>query len=253
MGEVIVVASGKGGSGKTTVTAALSCSLAMRGKRVIAVDADIGLRNLDLALGLSDRTVFDFLDVINGRCALEKASVCHPLLPSLSLLAAPQLSCGELVRVFTPETAYGIRAVCAELSRQYDYVFVDSPAGIGQGLLLAAAGAASALLVVTPDLASVRDADQAAEVLSSIGVERQRLIVNRVRPPLIKKGGAMNIDDVIDAVSVQLMGIIPEDESVTEALNAGRPLCMGKSPAARAAANIARRLCGERVELLKLR
>jgi len=253
MGEVIVIASGKGGSGKTTVTAALSCSLAMRRKRVMALDADVGLRNLDLALGLADRAVFDFLDVINGRCSLEKASVCHPLVQSLYLLAAPQLSYGELAQAFTPEVMDGMRALCSELSRHYDYVLVDSPAGIGPGLLLAAAGASSALIVATPDLACVRDADQAAEVLLSLGIERQRLIVNRVRPSLIDRGGALNIDDVIDGISVQLIGVIPEDESVTACLNAGQPLPLGKSRAARAVGNIARRLCGERVELMKLR
>lgn len=253
MGEVIVIASGKGGSGKTTITAALSCNLAMRGKRVMALDADVGLRNLDLALGLADHAVFDFLDVINGSCSLEKASVRHPLVPSLYLLAAPQLSYGEFAQVFTREVMEGMRALCSELSRHYDYIFVDSPAGIGPGLMLAAAGATSALIVATPDLACVRDADQAAEVLLSIGIEKQRLIVNRVRPSLIDRGGAMDIDDVIDDVSVQLIGVIPEDESVIACLNAGQLLPMGKSHAAKAVDNIARRLCGERVALMKLR
>lgn len=253
MGEVFVVASGKGGSGKTTVTAALACCFAMGRKRVLALDADIGLRNLDLALGLSDRAVFDCFDVLYGRCTLEKACLRHSLLTTLHLLAAPQLSSDEITAAFRPEVMEGMRALCGALRQRYDYVLIDSPAGIGPGLRLAGAGADSAIMVVTPDAACVRDADQAAGVLFALGIERQHLIVNRVRPALIRRGDCLNIDDVIDGVSVQLLGLIPEDGRVASALNAGCPLPLEKSPAARAVMNIARRLTGERVKLMRLR
>lgn len=253
MGKIYVIASGKGGTGKTTITAALSSYFAIKQKRVLALDADIGARNLDIALGLSGKTVFDFFDILCGRCSIEKTLLFHPVLPSLHLLAAPQFLSDEFENIFTPKIVEQFKNLTDILNEKYDYIFIDGPAGIGPGLKLAAAGADASIIVATPDTAAVRDADQAVAALTGFGISHQRLIVNRVKPSLIRKGGCMNIDDVIDGVSIQLIGVIPDDPCVISAFNAGRILPLEKSPAAHAVINIAKRISGERVKPLQIR
>lgn len=246
MSEVIAVASGKGGVGKTTVVAGLSACLAAMGYKVLAVDADIGLRNLDIALGMSDMTALDFGDVLAGRTSFEKAAVSHYEFKNLFLLNAPN------VMPDAEDTEF------AEMIRHaksgFDYCFIDCSAGLGRSLRMAAASADRAVIVTTPDIASLRDAAQTAELFEQYGVSKIGLIVNRVRPRLIEKGEAPNIDDAMDASGVPLLGIIPEDERVISGTNHGKPIVMtATGGAALAFYNISRRITGKKIPLMKIK
>lgn len=245
MGEVIVVASGKGGVGKSTVTAGLSCALAFRGYKILAVDADIGLRNLDIMLGLEDRSLFNIADVLTGRCSLSKAIIPHDDISKLHFLPSSQLASPDDIK---PDM---MRGLCERLSNEYDFVFIDSPAGIGNGFYNAIAGASRAIIVSTPENTAIRDADRAAGIIIDNGVADAKLVINRVRPDLIKKKLVANIDQVIDGVSLQLIGLMPEDENVLIMNNRGKSIVTIKSPAAKAINNIASRLEGENVPLYR--
>lgn len=248
MSRAICVASGKGGTGKTSVASGIACTLAALGKRVIVLDADVGLRNMDIVLGVSDAALFDFTDVISGNVELSRALLQHPLIENLRLLSAPL---GEFAG---RETTVGeMASLVSDMKKLCDFVIIDCPAGLDFGFKLAAAAADSALLVATPDTVSLRDAQLTRFALKSRGINDIRLVVNRVRPSLMRRFQTANIDEAIDKTNTQLIGIVPEDKNVIAAANSGRLIFTNlRSPAAKAYRNIARRICGENVPLLKI-
>ena len=244
MGTVITVTSGKGGTGKTTVTGGVASCLARLGKTVLCIDMDIGLRNLDISLGLSDRALMDFADVALGNCPLARAAVSHPDLPNLSLLTAP-------MRLPPYVTAGSIRALLRTARDRYDYIFIDCPAGLGPGFQLATCGADRALVVATNDASSLRDAQRAVEELYHL--RQVHLVMNRIQPKLLRELRT-TIDDAMDAAGLPLIGVIPEDRRVILAANMGRPLILeGRRGAANACLNIAKRIEGYRVPIMRIR
>ena len=244
MGTVITVTSGKGGTGKTTVTGGVASCLARLGKTVLCIDMDIGLRNLDISLGLSDRALMDFADVALGNCPLARAAVSHPDLPNLSLLTAP-------MRLPPHVTAGSIRALLRTARDRYDYIFIDCPAGLGPGFQLATCGADRALVVATNDASSLRDAQRAVEELYRL--RQVHLVMNRIQPKLLRELRT-TIDDAMDAAGLPLIGVIPEDKRVILAANMGRPLILeGRRGAANACLNIAKRIEGYRVPIMRIR
>ena len=244
MGTVITVTSGKGGTGKTTVTGGVASCLARLGKTVLCIDMDIGLRNLDISLGLSDRALMDFADVALGNCPLARAAVAHPDLPNLSLLTAP-------MRLPPQVTAGSIRALLRTARDRYDYIFIDCPAGLGPGFQLATCGADRALVVATNDASSLRDAQRAVEELYHL--RQVHLVMNRIQPKLLRELRT-TIDDAMDAAGLPLIGVIPEDRRVILAANMGRPLILeGRRGAANACLNIAKRIEGYRVPIMRIR
>lgn len=244
MGTVITVTSGKGGTGKTTVTGGVASCLARLGKTVLCIDMDIGLRNLDISLGLSDRALMDFADVALGNCPLARAAVSHPDLPNLSLLTAP-------MRLPPHVTAGSIRALLRTARDRYDYIFIDCPAGLGPGFQLATCGADRALVVATNDASSLRDAQRAVEELYHL--RQVHLVMNRIQPKLLWELRT-TIDDAMDAAGLPLIGVIPEDRRVILAANMGRPLILeGRRGAANACLNIAKRIEGYRVPIMRIR
>lgn len=247
MGSTICVSSGKGGTGKTSITAGIASCLCALGYNVIVLDADIGLRNLDLALGLNERAVFDFSDVVLERATLSQALVPHHSISNLFLLAAPF---GTDLPDISKEQ---MQALLKSISELCDFCIIDCPAGIGPWLDVIASVSDRALMVATPDNASLRDAGITRKFLKSRGVGDIRLVLNRVRPKLINKMRAVNIDDAIDLTGIQLIGIVPEDQTVIACANHGEPVVFHmNSYAARAYRNIARRVIGERVPLMKI-
>ncbi len=247
MARVICFASGKGGTGKTSVSSGVACCLAALGKKVVILDADIGLRNMDIVLGVSDSALFDFTDVISGNVELSRALLPHPLVENLWLLSSPLGSSGAEVSV--EEMA----ALISEIREICDFCIIDCPAGLDLGFKLAAKTSDEAVLVCTPDLVSLRDASLTRQALVSSGVSSVRLVVNRVRPSLIKRLCASNIDDAIDKTGAQLLGLVPEDQTVISSQNQGLLVFSDlKAPAAKAYRNISRRLCGDRVPLMKI-
>ena len=248
MGQCIAVVSGKGGTGKTSFTAGVGEALALSGRRVLCLDCDVGLRNLDLALGLSDRALMDFSDVAQGRCSLESAVVEHPRLPGLFLRTAPVRTRGRPV----PETQ--MAALRAEVRKRYDFCLLDAPAGLGTGFLLATASADRAVVVTTTDPSSLRDAQHTVMELDRFGSGKLHLVVNRVRKKLLRSMHA-TIDDAIDKAGLPLIGVVPEDDALLLSLTRGTPLLLAssQSPAAWAYRNIAARLQGGRVPLLRIK
>ena len=247
MGQVIVITSGKGGVGKTTTTANLGTALAKQGKSVVLLDADIGLRNLDLILGLENRIVFDLTDVCEGRCRMKQAMIKDKRFPNLMLMPAAQTKDKDAVK---PEQ---MRDLCRQLSKEYDYVFVDCPAGIEQGFHNAIAGAASAIIVTTPEVSAVRDADRIIGKLGASDVAESVLVINRIKPEMVERGDMMDKTDIIDILAIRLLGIIPDDEGVIISSNRGEPIVLNEEAlAGKAYMNIARRLNGEDVPLLDL-
>jgi len=245
--RIITITSGKGGVGKTTATANISVALGMRGQRVVAVDADIGLRNLDIVMGLENRIVYDLVDVVEGRCRLRQAMVRDKRLPELYLLPAAQ------TRDKTAVTPEQMVEVCEELRPEFDFILVDSPAGIEQGYHNAMAPADEAIVVTTPEVSAVRDADRIIGMIEAAEKERSRLLINRVRIEMIRREDMLNIDDVLDILAIELLGIVPEDEEIIVATNRGRPLALeNHARAGEAFSNIARRLLGEDVPLITL-
>lgn len=245
MGDVIVITSGKGGVGKTTTTANIGTGLALQGKKVVLVDADIGLRNLDVVMGLENRIVYDVVDVVEGNCRLKQALIRDKRYESLYLLPAAQTRDKNAVN---PEQ---MKELCSELVQEFDYVIIDCPAGIEQGFRNAIAGASQAIIVTTPEVSAVRDADRIIGLLESEGKNNPKLIINRIRPAMVKKGDMMDIDDIIDILSIDLLGIIPEDEYIIISTNRGEPAVANPvSIASIAYKNIVRRLLGENVPLM---
>ncbi len=247
MGEVLVITSGKGGVGKTTTAANLGTGFALSGKRVALIDADIGLRNLDVVMGLENRIVYDLVDVVEGNCRLKQALIRDKRYETLYLLPAAQTRDKNAVN---PEQ---MKQLCEELSREFDYVIIDCPAGIEQGFRNAIAGATEAIIVTTPEVSAVRDADRIIGLLESEGKSDPKLIVNRIRPQMVKKGDMMDIDDIIDILAIDLLGVIPEDEYIVISTNRGEPaVTQPGSMASTAYKNIVRRLSGETVPLMSL-
>ena len=240
MSEIILIASGKGGTGKTAVTAALACALAGEGKKVAAVDCDFGLRNLDIALGLAENVVFDIGDVLSGRVELERALLAHPDFPGLYLLPSTAVS-GERFG----EEEFGQMA--DRLREEFDVVLLDAPAGIGSGLRFIAPEAQRAFIVTTPDTPCLRDSAAAVGVLEELGLSDIRLILNRVDKRRLKKGSSWTVDASMDELGLRLFGIVREDRAVADAFSAGVPLLAVKSKAGPDIAVIAGRLCGKRV------
>ncbi len=244
MGIVITVTSGKGGTGKTSVTGGVAAALALRGRRVLCVDMDIGLRNLDIVLGLNDRALMDFSDVALGRCPLSWAAVDCPGVKGLSLITAPL----SLPEGLTPDS---VRALLDTARGAYDYIFIDSPAGLGAGFRLAVCGCDRALVVATSDASSLRDAQRTVTELSH--VRQVHLVVDRVQPRLLRRLRA-TIDDAMDAAGLPLLGVVPEDPQVMLCANLGRPLLVqGSRGAAQACRNIAARLEGRQIPIMRIR
>jgi septum site-determining protein MinD len=241
-GRRIVVTSGKGGVGKTTTTANLGAALAQRGKRVVLVDADIGLRNLDLVMGLEKRIVFDIVEVVEGRCRLRQALIRDKRFgESLAILPAAQ------TRDKTAVSENQFAAVIDELAEFSDYVLIDCPAGIEHGFRNAVAGAREALVVTTPEVSAIRDADRVIGKLGERGMPL-RLIVNRVRPEMVRAGEMLSVDDVCEILSAELIGIVPDDEEIIDTTNRGEPVVLtAESRLAEVFVKIARRLEGELV------
>jgi len=247
MGDVIVITSGKGGVGKTTTTANLGTGFALLGKKVVLVDADIGLRNLDVVMGLENRIVYDLVDVVEGNCRLKQALIRDKRYESLYLLPAAQTRDKNAVN---PEQ---MKVLCKELTQDFDIVIIDCPAGIEQGFKNAIAGADQAIIVTTPEVSAVRDADRIIGLLESEGKHNPKLIINRIRPNMVKKGDMMDINDILEILAIDLLGIIPEDEYIIISTNRGEPAVANSvSIASTAYKNIVRRLVGENVPLMTI-
>jgi len=247
-GRVIVVTSGKGGVGKTTTSANIGTALAKLGHKVALIDTDIGLRNLDLLMGLENRIVYTLVDVVEGNCKLKQALVKDKKNPNLVLLAAAQTRDKSAVSVEQ------MQDVCKELKKKYDFIILDSPAGIEQGFQNAIAGASEAIVVATPEMSSVRDADRIIGLLEAKEeVKSYKLILNRVRSNMIESNDMMSVEDVVDILSINLLGIIPEDTAVITSTNKGEPVVHDeKAKSGQAYMNIARRIIGEDVPFMDL-
>jgi septum site-determining protein MinD len=247
MGEAIVITSGKGGVGKTTTTANLGAALASMGQRVALVDADIGLRNLDVVMGLENRIVYDLVDVVEGFAKLKNALIKDKRFETLYLLPAAQTKDKNAV---SPDQ---MRKLVADLRQDFDFILIDCPAGIEQGFKNAVAGADKAIVVATPEVSSVRDADRIVGLLEAQDLKQPFLIINRIRPAMVRKGDMMDIDDMIEILAIQLLGVVPEDDAIVISTNRGEPAATNpNSKAGEAYRNIARRLRGEQVPLMNL-
>jgi len=249
VGEAIVITSGKGGVGKTTTTANIGTALAILGKRVCLVDTDIGLRNLDVVMGLENRIIYDLVDVVEGRCTVQKALVKDKRFDDhLYLLPAAQTSDKSAV---SPEQ---MKQLVDELKQDYDYVLIDCPAGIEQGYRNAVAGADEAIVVTTPEVSAVRDADRIIGLLENEEhIKPPRLIINRIRSHMVKNGDMLDVDEIVMHLSIDLLGVIADDENVIKSSNKGEPIVLDPSSKASIAyRNIARRILGESVPLQPL-
>jgi septum site-determining protein MinD len=247
MGEAIVITSGKGGVGKTTTSANIGTALALLGKKVCMVDTDIGLRNLDVVMGLENRIVYDLVDVAEGRCQLAQALIKDKRFDELYLLAAAQTKDKHAVE---PEQ---VRDIVQSLKKDFDYVIIDCPAGIEQGFRNAIAGADQAVVVTTPENAAVRDADRIIGLLEGSGLKSPKLIINRIRPNMMKQGDMLDVDDVCSVLAIDLLGLVPDDEQVIKSANSGEPTVVNpNSRASIAYRNIARRILGDTVPLMKM-
>lgn len=245
MSTAIVVTSGKGGTGKTSVTGGLASCLAALGHKVLCIDMDIGLRNLDLSLGMSDRALMDFTDVVEGRCSLSRAVVEHPVVKNLFLLTAPLTP--------RPIGESAMQALIRESKESFDFILMDSPAGLGSGFRLAVCAADRALVVSTTDPSALRDAQRTVSELRSKLPGRIHLVVNRVQPRLLKKLQT-TIDDAMDTAGLPLIGVVPEDQAVPLAAGKGQPLILfSKKGAAIAYLNITKRLLGQYVPVMRIR
>jgi septum site-determining protein MinD len=246
-GTVITITSGKGGVGKTTVTANLAVALALLGQHVAAVDTDIGLRNLDIVMGMENRIIYDLVDVVEGHCHLYQALIRDKRLSGLHLLPASQ------TRDKTAITPEDMLAICQELKRDNDFVLIDSPAGIEQGFRNAIAGADDIVIVTTPEVSSVRSADRIIGLIENMGKGPSRLVINRIKPSMVRRGDMLDTFDVIEFLAIELLGVVPEDEAILVAANQGVPLALeAKTLAGKAFTNIAHRLLGESVPFLPI-
>ncbi|AST92734.1 septum site-determining protein MinD [Sutcliffiella cohnii] len=248
MGEAIVITSGKGGVGKTTTSANIGTALALSGKRVCLIDTDIGLRNLDVVMGLENRIIYDLVDVVEGRCKTHQALITDKRFECLKLLPAAQTSDKTAVK---PEQ---MKKLIDELKQDYDYIIIDCPAGIEQGFQNAIAGADRAIVVTTPEISSVRDADRIIGLLEKEDrIEPPKLVINRIRNHMVKNGEMLDVDEIVSILAIDIIGIVADDDSVIRASNSGEPIAMDPtSKASIAYRNIARRILGESVPLQSL-
>ncbi|EJL21303.1 septum site-determining protein MinD [Brevibacillus sp. BC25] len=247
MGIGIVVTSGKGGVGKTTTSANLGTALALLGQKVVMVDTDIGLRNLDVVMGLENRIIYDLVDVAEGACRLPQALIKDKRFDNLALLPAAQTKDKSAV---TPEQ---MEEIVTQLKREYDYVIIDCPAGIEQGFRNAVAGADQAIVVTTPEKAAVRDADRIIGLLEREKIGMPKLVINRVRSHMVKNGDMLDVEDILDLLAIDLIGVVPDDDHIIKSANQGEPAVMNhESRASIAYRNVARRLLGEAVPLQPL-
>ena len=248
MSRIIVIASGKGGVGKTTTTANLGLAIARFGYKIALVDADFGLRNLDLLLGLEQRVIYTAIDVLEGHCSIEKALVKDKRQPNLVLLPAAQNRTKEAI---SPDQ---MTELVAQIDNQFDYILIDSPAGIEMGFRNAIVPAKEAIIVTTPEIAAVRDADRVVGLLESEEIEKIQLIVNRVRPEMIQLNQMISVEDIVELLVIPLIGIVPDDKRIIVSTNRGEPLVLEEPPSVPAMAfnNIARRLDGQTIPYLDL-
>lgn len=247
MGKIIIIASGKGGTGKTTTTANLGAALAMRGKLVSLVDMDMGLRNLDIILGLESNIVYDISDVIEDVCSLDEALIKDTRYENLYFIPAPQTRDSVLLE------DEKMKALWKSISDRFDYSIIDAPAGVNGGFLYAAMCADSAIIVTTPEITALRDADRAISALEDMEITDVKVIINRVRPDMIERGIMLNMDDCVDMLQVGVIGIIPEDEElIVSSLEGNLAVSNGNSKAGQAFFNIAARILGEEVPIMDL-
>jgi len=245
--KVVTVTSGKGGVGKTTSVANIAFALADRGQKVTCIDGDIGLRNLDVVMGLENRIVYDLVDVVEGRCRLRQAMIRDKRLLELYLIPAAQ------TRDKTAVSPSDMVRLCDELRPEMDWIFIDSPAGIERGFKNSIAPADKVLVMTNPDVSAVRDADRVIGLLEAEEKGPASLIINRINQAMVKRGDMLSVEDVLDLLAIELIGIVPEDENVLVASNKGQPLVLdSKNKAGQAFQNIARRLLGESVPFLDL-
>lgn len=246
-GKTIVITSGKGGVGKTTATANIGAGLAMRGHKVVVIDTDIGLRNLDVVMGLENRIVYDLVDSIEGRCKLHQAMIRDKHLQELYLIPAAQTRDKNCIN---PEQLTGL---CRELEQEFDYVLIDCPAGIEQGFKNAIAPAREAILVTTPEVSAIRDADRVIGLLEAAELYRPKLIINRVRPGMVKRGDMLDKDDIVELLAVEVLGMVPADDRLITATNQGVPVIHDKkAPSSMAFSRIVARIDGDDVPMLDL-
>jgi septum site-determining protein MinD len=246
--KTITITSGKGGVGKTTATANLGVALALAGKRVVTIDADIGLRNLDVVMGLENRIVYDLVDVVEGQCRLRQAMIRDKRLSELYLIPAAQTRDKTAV---SPQDMIRVRD---QLRPNFDYILVDSPAGIERGFQNAVAPADEILIVTTPEVSAVRDADRIIGLIEAAGKDTPQLIINRFKPDMVRRGDMLGTSDVIEVLAIELVGIVPEDEAIIISTNKGVPAALDdKALAGQAFRNIARRIMGEEVPFMSLR
>lgn len=245
--QVITVTSGKGGVGKTTATANIAAALASDGAKVVCIDADIGLRNLDVVMGLENRIVYDLVHIVEGSARLRQAMIKDKRLPELYLIPAAQtrdksaVSPSDMIRI------------CDELRPDFDFVLIDSPAGIERGFRNAIAPSNKVVIVTNPEVSAVRDADRIIGLVESEQKGPAMLILNRLKPEMVKRGDMLSIDDVLDVLAIDLIGIVPEDEQIVVGSNRGTPVAMDNgSRAGQAFRNIAKRLRGENVPFMDL-
>ena len=244
MGEVIVITSGKGGVGKTTTTANVGSALALRDKKVALVDTDIGLRNLDVVMGLENRIVYDIVDVVEEKCKLRQALIKDKRYTELFLLPAAQ------TRDKTAVNEEQMKQLTDKLKEEFDYILIDCPAGIEQGFKNAIAGANRAIVVTTAEISAIRDADRIIGLLESSEIKNPELVVNRLKPNMVKRGEMMDVDDIVDLLSIELVGVVPDDEYVVTQTNKGEPVVSNrKAPSGKAYLEIARRVLGETIEV----
>ena len=246
MSEVIVITSGKGGVGKTTSTANIGTGLAKLGKSVVMIDTDIGLRNLDVVMGLENRIVYNLVDVVEGNCRMKQALIKDKRYSNLYLLPSAQ------TRDKTAVNPEQMKKLIDELRPEFDYILLDCPAGIEQGFKNAIAAADRALIVTTPEVSAIRDADRIIGLLEANDIHKINLIVNRLRMDMVKRGDMMSIEDVIDILAIDLIGAVPDDEHIVIATNQGEPLAGDSSLAGTAYINICKRILGEDVPLMNL-
>lgn len=245
--QVITITSGKGGVGKTTAVANLAVALATDGARVACIDGDIGLRNLDVVMGLENRIVYDVVDVIEGRCRLRQAMIRDKRLPDLYLIPAAQ------TRDKSAVTPSDMVRLCNELRSEVDWVLIDSPAGIERGFKNSIAAAYRVLVLTNPEVSAVRDADRVIGILEAEEKGTPLLIINRLNPVMVKQHDMLSADDVLDLLAIKLIGVVPEDEGVIVGTNRGNPVALDpKSRAGQAFRNIAKRLKGEDVPFMDM-
>ncbi len=246
-GTVITITSGKGGVGKTTATANLSVALALNKQKVAAIDADIGLRNLDVVMGLENRIVYDLVDVVDGVCRLKQAMIKDKRIEGLYLIPAAQ------TRDKTAVSPEDMATICKELRSEFDYILIDSPAGIEQGFKNAVAPADKVIIITTPEVSAVRDADRIIGLIEAEEKGPGSLIINRLRPDMIKRGDMLNIEDVLDILGIELVGVVPDDETIIISTNKGVPVALeNNSLAGQAFKNVSQRLMGKTVPFLEL-